>query len=135
MHIEKKVLEQIKEFLVQRLSPSLIILFGSAIKGNFREDSDFDIAFFSDMEIDAYRIFLLAQELADLVSRDVDLVNLKETSIVFRAQIVGTGEVIYSKNQILETEYKIRTLKEYALLNEEREVIIKNIRNEGKVYE
>lgn len=135
MNIGVDMLEKIIAFLMERVSPVLIVLFGSAVEGNFRADSDIDIAFFTDCEVQGDEVFFLAQELADLLSRDVDLIDLKPASTVFKAQIIGKGEIIYAKNDLLRDEYRIRVLKEYALLNEERAVILDRIKREGKIYE
>ena len=56
MNIED-VKRTIVEFLNEILSPWLIILFGSIIKGNFRPGSDIDIAYFSDKDIDNMKDF------------------------------------------------------------------------------
>ena len=44
------------------------------------------------------------------------------------------GQVIYSDDPKEPAEFKIRTLKEYALLNEERAEILRNISARGSVY-
>ena len=134
MNLDDKTIDKIKDFLIDKLAPDLILVFGSASTGNFREDSDLDIAFLADTEIDPYQVYQIAQELASLFGRDVDLVNLKEASTVFKAQIVGKGEVIFAQNKNLEAEFKMRTLKEYALLNEERAPILDRIKKEGDIY-
>ncbi|ABP66214.1 DNA polymerase, beta domain protein region [Caldicellulosiruptor saccharolyticus DSM 8903] len=126
MNIED-VKRTIVEFLNETLSPWLIILFGSLIKGNFRKNSDIDIAYFSDKDIDNYERFLIAQELANILNRDVDLIDLKKTSTVFRTQIISTGEVIFCADETRKMYFFMRTFKEYALLNEEREIVLKSL--------
>ena len=134
MNISNEDIQKIKDFLLVKLSPSLIFLFGSAAEGNFRAESDVDIAFLPNVAVDRYDVFLLAQEIATSLGRDVDLINLREASTVFIAQIVSKGEVIYSKDKNFEAEFIIRALKQYALLNEERAVIVDRIKEEGKIY-
>ena len=51
-----------------------------------------------------------------------------------KAQIVGTGKLIYCRDQTFKANYIIRALKEYALLNEEREAILERIKKEGVIY-
>ncbi len=46
----------------------------------------------------AYPTFLIAQELADLLKADVDIINLNEASTVFKAQIFSSGILIYSED-------------------------------------
>lgn len=109
-------------------------MFGSFVKGNVRDDSDIDIAFFSEKAISSYEIFMLAQDLASMVGREIDLVDLRQASTVLRAQIIGTGKPIYSSDDYFRAEFALRALKEYALLNEERQVVIDSITERGRVY-
>ncbi len=128
-------IEKIKNFLVEKLSPLFIFVFGSVVDGNFRKDSDIDIAFLSQNEISSYEVFMIAQELASILSRDIDLIDFKKASTVFKAQIVGKGEVIYLTDGNTVDEFMIRALKEYALLNEERAVILDRIKEEETIYD
>ncbi|WP_069648848.1 type VII toxin-antitoxin system MntA family adenylyltransferase antitoxin [Caloranaerobacter ferrireducens] len=128
-------IEKIKDILINRVSPYLIIIFGSAAKKRLRKDSDVDIAFLSDKYFDDYEIFMISQELADVLNRDVDLIDLNKATTVLKAQIIGNGKIIYSKDDRKVSEYRIRVLKEYCLLNEERQVILQKIKERGYVYE
>ncbi|PRR86670.1 type VII toxin-antitoxin system MntA family adenylyltransferase antitoxin [Clostridium luticellarii] len=76
MNIDKNSVDKIIEFLVENIKPYLIYLFGSSVNGVFRMDSDVDIAFISDVETSDYEIFMLAQKLADILKRDIDLIDL-----------------------------------------------------------
>lgn len=75
-----------------------------------------------------------AQELADIFNREVDLINLNTSSTVFKAQVVGTGKRIYCTDETKRMYFEMRVLKSYAMLNEEREVILKKIKERGTVY-
>lgn len=126
----------ITNVLSEKLSPFLISLFGSTVKGNVHQNSDIDIAFLSDGIVpDRYEIFLIAQELASKLQRDVDLIDLNQASTVFQAQIVSTGKIIYCTNEQKRTQFEWKTLKMYAKLNEERSPILKNIAESGSIYE
>jgi len=134
LNITDNTLSIVKEYLIKELDPNIIILFGSSVNGYFREDSDIDVAFFSAKEVKSYDLYLLAQTLAIAVGREVDLINLRQASTVFTAQILGLGLVIYSNDPKILSEFQIRTLKEYALLNEERAEILTTISARGSVY-
>ncbi|WP_026477043.1 type VII toxin-antitoxin system MntA family adenylyltransferase antitoxin [Alkaliphilus transvaalensis] len=125
----------VKEFLLERLSAKMIIIFGSVAKGNMRWDSDLDIAFLRDKEVDSYQLFMLAQELAGMINLDVDLIDLEKASTVFKVQIIGYGKVIYEEDRQQVAEYKVKVLKEYAKLNEERKPILDKIKERGKMSE
>ena len=128
--------QTIVEVLKEKLSPFLIILFGSTVKGNVHKDSDVDIAFISNKkEIDKYELFMIAQELASKLNQEVDLIDLKQASTVFQAQVIHSGKVIYCTDEHKKAEYQIKTLKMYAKLNEERSPILKSIDESGFIYE
>lgn len=134
MFLKAKQVEDINSQLIEAVNPFLIMIFGSFVKGNIRDDSDIDIAFLSNKNVDELEIFIVAQKLADVLKRDVDLINLNIASTVFRAQIIGTGKVIYCSDERQRMNFMVRALKEYALLNEERAVILEKIKERGKVY-
>ncbi|WP_206516888.1 hypothetical protein [Caldicellulosiruptor changbaiensis] len=53
--------------------------------------------------------------------------DLKKAFTVFRTQIISTGEVIFCADEIRKMYFFMRTFKEYALLNEEREIVLKSL--------
>lgn len=130
-------LEQIiMDILSERLSPSLVFLFGSTVKEFTHKDSDIDIAFLSDKkELDKYEIFMIAQELASKLNKDVDLIDLNQASTVLQAQIVSSGKIIYCADERKKAEFELKVLKMYAKLNEERSPILKNIDESVSIYE
>ncbi len=134
MSLSSQQFNQIKEVLVTELAPSLLFLFGSRAKGGFRGDSDLDLAYLSVQDITEYDQYMLAQKLAKLSGHEVDLIDLNKASTVLKAQIVGMGKLIYCRDQTFKANYVIRTLKEYALLNEERKEILERIKKEGVIY-
>ncbi|MGY5216063.1 type VII toxin-antitoxin system MntA family adenylyltransferase antitoxin [Clostridium butyricum] len=111
-----------------------VYLFGSAAKNQLKPESDIDIAFLSFLDVDEYECFMKAQELAEIFKRDVDLIDLKKASTVFKAQIISTSSLIYCNDDVKRAYFEMRALKEYALLNEERAEIIKNIQKGDKIY-
>jgi len=122
------------EILKEEFNPIVIYLFGSGAKNKLRDDSDIDIAFLTDDEVDSYECFMKSQELADIFCREVDLINLNTSSTVFKAQVVGTGKIIYCRDETKRMYFEMRAFKAYAMLNEEREVILKKIKERGTVY-
>ncbi|MGI5880550.1 MAG: type VII toxin-antitoxin system MntA family adenylyltransferase antitoxin [Syntrophomonadaceae bacterium] len=134
MYLTDEQINIIKTFLEQQLNPYLIVIFGSAITGQLRPDSDVDIAFLSDRKIGSYQLFLISQKLADQLGREVHLIDLEQASTVLQAQIVGKGQIILDKEPIRRQEYYILVLKMYARLNEERAPIFKKIKERGSIY-
>jgi predicted nucleotidyltransferase len=132
--LDIKVQTKVANFLIKKVSPYLVYIFGSTIKGTSNRNSDIDIAYLSDQNFDEYEIFMLAQELADIINIDVDLIDLKKASTVFQGQIVSTGRVIYCVDNIKRMDYEMRALKMYAKLNEERQFIIDNVQESGSIF-
>lgn len=130
-----KIFQQVRTFIVEKLDPAFIIVFGSYAKGTTHSESDIDVAFYCEnASFSSYELFMFAQQLADIIGIEVDLVDLQKASTVFATQIFSTGEVIYSKNEKLRMELHMRTYSMYARLNEERQPIIDNISETGSVY-
>lgn len=125
----------ITDFLVDRITPSVIYLFGSRAADRARSNSDYDIAYLSDKHLSNYERFMLAQELAAILNRDVDLVDLKQASTVFQTEIIETGKVLHGDHSTDKALFEMRALKDYAILNEERRVILENISERGQIYE
>ena len=127
-------LNTIREFLQQKVSPTLVILFGSAAQGRLRPDSDIDLAFLSDRQLNEYDVFMIAQELAELLGQDVDLVYLRNASTVLTAQIIGKGKVILEKDEAQRMAFAMNAFKNYAKLNEERQCILDRFKERGLHY-
>lgn len=124
--ISEKEKNIIIDFLKQKVNPELIYIFGSYANNNERQNSDIDIALLSDNKIDRYQLFLLAEKLADKLKKEVDLIDIKQASTVFKTQIIQ-GKLIYNDNNYKKMNFELKTLKEYARLNEEREEILERV--------
>jgi hypothetical protein len=95
-----------------------------------------DIAFYQENQaISSYEVFMMAQELADIIKMEVDLIDLQKASTVFKAQIYSIGNVIYAQDRNLLMTQKMTALSMYAKLNEERQPILKYIDESGSIYE
>ena len=127
--IDNEKIKIIKKDLVKALDPSLIYIFGSISKDKVRKDSDIDIAILTDRQIDEYKLFILSQKLADVLKREVDLVDLNKASTVLKVQIIKTGKLIYNSNNLRKMYFQMRAMRDYALLNEERVEIINKIKS------
>ncbi len=111
-----------------------IYLFGSASAAELRMDSDIDLAILPVTALSATRLWSLAQLLAVLAGRDVDLVDLQSASTVMRAQVVSKGKCLYCANAQLCGEFEDRIYADYARLNEERRDILDDISARGRIY-
>ncbi|MGP7818234.1 type VII toxin-antitoxin system MntA family adenylyltransferase antitoxin [Niallia sp. 01092] len=134
--MQNDIVQLITEFLTRKINPSFIIVFGSFAKNTTHNGSDIDIGFYTKSKVvTKYEIFMIAQELAALLKREVDLVNIAEASTVFQAQIYTTGKVIFSSDEMLRMTEQMKALSMYAKLNEERKDILNKVDESGTIYE
>ena len=125
----------ITQFLNQHI-PDLIAIyqFGSQVHGTARPDSDIDLAVLALTRTPAERLFHLAQELAIQLGCTVDLLDLRSTTTVMRAQIISTGRCLKSHDDQARAEFEMYTYSDYARLNEERRELLKDIKERGLIY-
>lgn len=135
MEINKDQVKIIREYLIEELSPRFIYLFGSVVKGNFRNDSDIDIAVYLEEEYSPYDLFLIKEGLVQLIGREIDLVSFQSASEVFRVQIFHGGEAIFIDDENHHDFYRLKCYKDYVILNERRQVVIDAIKEEAAKYE
>jgi predicted nucleotidyltransferase len=132
-HRMHKIDERIISFLQQTIpGVQAIYRFGSAGTGSERRDSDVDIAFLPEASPDASVTWTLGGELAVLLGRDVDLVDLRGASTVMRSQVVSTGERIFGSHDA--DAFETMVYAAYALLNEERAGILDDIATRGTIH-
>jgi len=134
--VDQKILNLIKKFIIEKIDPSFIVLFGSYAIETTHSESDIDIAFYKpDHEQSVYEVFALARELASLIKIEVDLIDLDKSSTVFKAQIFSTSIPIYISNKAEFDKYRMNVMSMYANLNFERKEILKSIIESGRVYD
>ncbi|MEK4387896.1 nucleotidyltransferase domain-containing protein [Solibacillus sp. FSL W7-1464] len=132
--LEKNIEKQLIETIQTKINVDFILLFGSFSKGTNRVDSDIDLAFFSKEQLSSYERFLLANELAEIAGREVDLVDLKQIDTVFTMQIFSQGMPIYIQDENELTRQKMRAYSMYATLSEQRSSLIESIKERGSVF-
>lgn len=132
--LDKNIETQLIQLIQSEVNPAFIILFGSFAKGTYHEESDIDLAYFSQEQLSSYERFILAGELAEIAGREVDLVDLKQIDTVFTMQIFSQGIPIYIQDKNEFTRQKIRAYSMYATLSEQRANIIESIKERGSVF-
>ncbi len=116
--------------------PKLVAIYGFGSHGTKFErfDSDIDLAVLAESSLEPVMLWNLAQELSAHLHRDVDLLDLRSVSAVMRLEVVAHGERMFCKDKFACDFYEVVAYKEYARLNEERQEILKDIRERGHVY-
>jgi predicted nucleotidyltransferase len=73
-------------------------LFGSAVRGEMRQDSDIDLLvdFLQESETDLLDYAGLMLELCQLVGRKVDLVSKRGLKPLIRASVLGEARLLYA---------------------------------------
>lgn len=132
--LKQEIQQQLIETIKEHVQPDFIILFGSFAKGNARDESDIDLAYFSKQQVSSYERFIIAGELAELTGREVDLVDIKQIDTVFTMQIFSQGIPIYIDNENEFIRQKMRAYSMYATLNEQRAPIIEAIKERGSIF-
>lgn len=83
--------------LCRRFQVRELALFGSAVRSDFRSDSDID--FLVEFEAHArtgFRYCAFQRELEALVNRNVDLVSKQALNPLIRDEILASREIIYA---------------------------------------
>jgi predicted nucleotidyltransferase len=115
-----------------------VYLFGSCAEGSFWPTSDVDIALLLPHEI-AKRISSLYMtdvhaELERLLSRDVDLINLRQVSTVLQKEVIIKGQRLDCQDPLAADEFEMLVLSFYQKLNEERQGIMEEFRKTKRAY-
>ena len=111
-----------------------IYRFGSWGTDAERPESDIDLAVLPSHPLDPVHRWELAQRIASLAGRDVDLVDLTSASTVLRMQIVSQGERLYCADIDRVEQFENIIFSSYAKLNEERRGILVDVQQRGNVY-
>ena len=109
---------------LRSLSPMAIYLFGSFGTPRQHPGSDLDIALLLAAPLDPVRLFELANDISTRLGCEVDLIDLSSASTVMAKEVLRTGERIFVNNLLAAQSFEMRTLADYARLNEERQPVL-----------
>ena len=113
-----------------------VYLFGSYMTADEWPDSDVDIALLlPPAEAKKERSFAMSEcslALARVLNKDVDLLNARAISTVFRNEIISKGRLLYCADRYAVDEFEMLTMSYYQKLNEERADIIASALADGR---
>jgi uncharacterized protein len=119
----------INKFLTEKI-PSItgIYLFGSYAVELATSASDIDIAILTNENLPAVHKWNIQEELASILDKDVDLVDLKDASVILRVEVIDNGRRIFTGNHYECDNFETTTYSMYADLNEIRMDILNDIK-------
>ena len=110
-----------------------VYLFGSHAQGTAGPDSDVDMAVLVPGQVDPVVLWQLSGGLADIVGREVDLVDLRAATTVMQYQVVTRGRRLWAKD-VRAGLFESFILSEKTALDAARAGLLKDIQVEGTVY-
>lgn len=122
--------------LLRREIPALssVYLFGSFAAGLERADSDVDLAIFAGRALERARLIELAHQLAGILRRDVDLIDLAAASTIMQMQAIGEGALVAAPRPLEAALFEVRVMRDYQDLKARRADIEADIAARGRVY-
>ncbi len=133
--------------LIRRLTDNLLLQFpelqaiyvyGSVAAGTEGPDSDLDIGVLLPplraKELGSLALSSAKIDLESVSGREVDLVNLRCTSIVLQKEAIANGARVYTGDRYAAEVYEMLVLSLYGKLNEERAEILADVARTGRAY-
>jgi len=127
---EQFVREQLLQVFPNALS---IYAFGSRVQGTANAQSDLDLAVLVAGYADPLQLFEMANQLADKLGYEVDLLDLRAASTVMQYQVITTGRRLWAKD-VQAGLFEAFVLSEKTSLDEARAELLHEIREDGAVY-
>lgn len=120
---------------LQKVFPNLLAIyaFGSRVQGTANAQSDLDLAVLVAGYADPLQLFETANQLADQLGYEVDLLDLRAASTVMQYQVITTGQCLWAKDLQVGL-FEAFVLSEKTSLDEARAQLIQEIRDDGAVY-
>lgn len=113
----------------------LVYIFGSVSKNNTHRNSDIDVAFVAQNAMKSLERYKLKTELEVLVNNDLDLVDLKNSGSVLKAEVIYGGTLIFSSlsedDRLL---YESRVMEDYLDYKELIRPLEDEIIKRGQVF-
>ncbi|MBO9542185.1 nucleotidyltransferase domain-containing protein [bacterium] len=129
---------RLADALLQKVRAALpdamaLYAFGSRVHGTSGPESDLDLAVLVESYADPVKLWELASELADLVSCEVDLLDMRAASTVMQYQILTTGNRLWAKDHRVGL-FESFVLSEKTALDQARAGLLADIEREGKIH-
>jgi predicted nucleotidyltransferase len=123
--------QTVVDFVVAEISDQaeFIYLMGSFGTDRFNDQSDLDFAVFWKNNPELSELIKIKSKFEDHFQRDVELVSLNKIDIIFAAQVLETGRLIFlnESNKGTHLNWRAQKMSEYPDFKFSRKVIEENI--------
>lgn len=109
-------LNRLSEVLGRYSNVVAAYIFGSRARGDFREDSDWDIGVLISQEFTANSFLDFLEELREALEVDFEKLNpviLNDADIDLAFQALSEGKLIYESNEDLRSDLEVDIIKRY----------------------
>lgn len=133
--MEPEIIKDVCRVLLEALPNALgIYAFGSQVQGTANKDSDLDLAVLVAGYAQPLELWELANQLANNLGVEVDLLDLRAASTVMQYQVITTGIRLWKKD--LQTElFEMYILSAKTELDTARRGLLNDIKTTGRIYE
>ena len=101
--------------IAKRHNLKLLVLFGSQATGHTHKQSDVDVGYLANREIDYRENYDISLELARIFKNpEVELVNINNVSPEFKKQVADTGIVLCEDDTSIFDQFRISAFKLYV---------------------
>jgi len=129
LNLENLLIDKIKKELLNYFKDSeAIYLFGSFADNSFNENSDIDIAILYKNKIPPLEVFNKQNELFMIFNRDIDLIDLQNTNLVFAYEIINHS--IKLKTSKYSDNFENRIWWNYLTFQDDRKIIVEAFVND-----
>lgn len=110
---DKDILKRI----AQKYDLELVLLFGSRVKGKTHKESDYDVAYLSQRELDSEEFSLFTELLPIIQPSDerlLNLVNIRKASPLLLYDITSHNQILYEKKPGIFSQLRATSFKQYV---------------------
>jgi len=116
IELSKQKKEKIEQ-IAQKYSLEMLLLFGSQISGKTHKESDYDIAYLSEMDFSIEDEGRLIIDLLPIVEgrdeRIINLVNIKKTTPLILYAMTAHAQILYEKDTVTFAQLRAYAFKKY----------------------
>jgi predicted nucleotidyltransferase len=109
--------EKVAKFAKSYSAISAIYLFGSHASGHERPRSDIDLGVLFNEDMDGFKRIDLETEISNILNKEVDLIDMKESGPFLRHQIYKYGKLIYHDETDFPFLFRAKSINEYLDTN------------------